>query len=104
MHAREPCYVVTSQKRNVHVNAQLAKFNALFNVALSDNLVDLNPFQRVKAHKQVRKHSEGRRGFAGAQIKKILNALSDESDDFSWAVTRLVRTADGTELKILASG
>lgn len=86
------------------VDAHLAKLNALFNVALGENLVDHNPFQRVRAHKEVKKHSEGRQGFDGGQIKRILVALKGETDDFAWAVRLLIyhgaRSGEIAQLKV----
>lgn len=86
------------------VDAHLAKLNALFNVALGENLVDHNPFQRVRAHKEAKKHVEGRQGYNGTQIKKIVVALKGETDDFGWAVRLLIyhgaRSGEIAQLKV----
>ena len=71
-----------------NVAQHLAKLQALFNLALSEGIVKLNPAQKIKARKAA-KLSGGKQGFDGAQMKRIFAALDGETSDFQWIIRLL---------------
>ena len=71
-----------------NVAQHLAKLQALFNPALSEGIVKLNPAHKIKARKAA-KLSGGKQGFDAAQMKRIFAALDGETVDFQWIVKLL---------------
>ena len=71
-----------------NVAQHLAKLQALFNLALSEGIVKLNPAHKIKARKAA-KLSGGKQGFDAAQVRQIFTALGDETADFQWIVKLL---------------
>lgn len=82
----------------------LDKLHTVFNIALGAELVDTNPFHKVKAHKENKKFSDTRQGFSAEQLRAILKALDAETDDFAWAVKLLIyhgaRSGEIAQLKV----
>ena len=71
-----------------NVAQHLAKLQALFNLALSEGIVKLNPAHKIKARKAA-KLSGGKQGFDAAQMKRIFAALDGETVTFQWIVKLL---------------
>jgi integrase len=71
-----------------NVAQHLAKLQALFDLALSEGIVKLNPAHKIKARKAA-KLSGGKQGFDAAQMKRVLAALDGETADFQWIVKLL---------------
>ena len=87
-----------------NVANHLAKLQALFNTALSEGVVKLNPAHKIKARKAA-KLSGGKQGFDAAQVRQIFTALGDETVDFQWIVKLLAyHGARSTEICQLKCG
>lgn len=73
-----------------NIKQHLAKLHTLFNVALSEGVVSLNPAYKIKARPQSRDTlAEGDKDFTTDHVRRIFDALPDEAADFQWIV-RLV--------------
>lgn len=87
-----------------NASQHLDKLHTVFNVALGSELVDTNPFHKVKAYKENKPYSEGRQGFSGDQVEAIVTALDSETEDFAWAVKLLIyhgaRSGEVAQLKV----
>lgn len=82
-----------------NVGQHLAKLHALFNVALSEGVVQSNPAHKVKARKGNGKLSDGKQGFDAAQTRRIFAALPREASDFQWIIKLLAyHGARGSEI------
>jgi integrase len=64
--------------------------HTLFNVALSEGKVEINPAYKVKARKDGGKLSDGRQGLTSAHIRTMLSKLKGEREDFAWIVRLLI--------------
>jgi integrase len=73
----------------LNVGQHLAKLHTLFNTAMSEGIVQSNPAHKIKARKSPGKLSEGKKGFDGAQSRRIFSALNTETADFQWIVKLL---------------
>jgi len=83
----------------LNVGQHLAKLHTLFNVALSEGVVQSNPAHKIKARKGHGKLSESKKGFEGAQMQRIFKAIKGESADFQWIIKLLTyHGARGTEV------
>ena len=82
-----------------NVTQHLAKLHTLFNVALSEGVMQSNPAHKIKARKGNAKLSGGKQGFDAAQVKRIFNVLGDETADFQWIMKLLAyHGARGSEI------
>lgn len=73
-----------------NIAQHLDKIHTLFNVALSEGIVDINPAYKVKARKDGSKLSDGRQGLTSAHIRTMLLKLKGEREDFAWIVRLLI--------------
>ena len=70
-----------------NVNTHLGKLHALFATAVNRGLVALNPVSGIKA---LRREAKARKQpFDSSHVRKIFEALPDESADFQWIVRLL---------------
>lgn len=73
-----------------NIKQHLAKLHTLFNVALSEGIVSLNPAYKIKARPQSRDTlAEDDKDFTTAHVRRIFAALPHEAADFQWIVRLL---------------
>ena len=82
----------------LNIGQHLAKLHTLFNVALSEGIVQSNPAHKIKARRGSGKLSEGKRGFDATQTQRI-RSLDGETSDFQWIIKLLAyHGARGSEI------
>jgi integrase len=67
----------------------LDKLRTLFNVAMSEGVVSVNPFHKVQPRRDQKKFTDGKQPFTPQQARIIFKALDGEDDDFAWAMKLL---------------
>src|SRR5690606_5402692 len=72
-----------------NITQHLDKIQTVFNVALSEGELDVNPAFKVKARKDTRKRSDRRQDFTSTQMRTILEKAEAEPDDYRWIVRLL---------------
>lgn len=72
-----------------NVTQHLDKIHAIFNTALSEGEMDINPAYRVKARKDTRKLSDRRQDFSSQQLRTILDKAKGERPDYAWVIRLL---------------
>ena len=73
-----------------NIKQHLAKLHTLFNVALSEGVVSLNPAHKIKARQQSRDTlAEDDKDFTSDHVRRIFAVLPDEAADFQWIVRLL---------------
>lgn len=76
---------------STNIQQHLNKLRTLFNVALSEGVVtDNNPFYKVNARRDNKKHSDKKQSFTAEQARAFIQTLKAEDDDFAWAMKLLV--------------
>lgn len=74
---------------STNIQQHLDKLQTLFNVGLSEGVVVANPFHKVKARPDNKKHSDAKQPFTAEQARAVLQALKGEDADFTWAMKLL---------------
>ena len=78
------------QKKSAsNVTQHLDKIHAIFNTALSEGEMDINPAYRVKARKDTRKLSDRKQDFSSQQLRTILEKAKSERPDYGWVIRLL---------------
>ena len=73
-----------------NIKQHLAKLHTLFNVALSEGIVSLNPAYKIKARPQTRDTlADDDKDFTPDHVRQIFAALPGEAADFQWIVRLL---------------
>lgn len=72
-----------------NIQKHLDSLQTLFNVGLSEGVVTINPFHKVKARRDQKKFTDAKQPFTPKQARHIFKALDDEGDDFRWAMKLL---------------
>lgn len=80
----------------------LCQMHTLFSVAMSEGMLDANPFHQVRARGS-QKFASKRQGFTSEQVKAIFEGLRDESEAFAWIVRLLafhgMRSGEACQLR-----
>jgi integrase len=74
------------------VSAHLKALHVLFNTAMSEGAMDVNPAYQVRARKDTKKVSDRRQDFTSEQLRTILDKAKDEREDYHWIIRLLVYT------------
>jgi integrase len=77
------------KKSTSNITQHLDKIHTIFNVALSEGEMDVNPAYKVKARKDTRKLSDRRQDFTTDQIRTILDKAKSERPDYHWIIRLL---------------
>ena len=86
-----------------NIGEHLCKIHVLFNLALSEGIVSINPAHGIRARASGVKHAERRQGFTSEQVHRIFEALNGESAEFAWVVRLLayhgMRSGEACQLR-----
>jgi integrase len=86
-----------------NVAEHLCKIHGLFNLALSEGIVAMNPAHGVRARDFGVKLATRRQGFASEQVRQIFDALNGENAAFAWVVRLLayhgMRSGEACQLR-----
>ncbi len=89
--------------KSANIGEHLCKMHVLFNLALSEGIVEVNPAHGVRARDFGVKLSAKRQGFTFEQVRQIFDALIGESDAFVWVVRLLgyhgMRSGEACQLR-----
>lgn len=85
-----------------NIAEHLSRLHVLFSVAMSEGLLDSNPFHKVRARGTTRFASK-RQGFTSEHVKAIFESLHQESETFAWIVRLLayhgMRSGEACQLR-----
>ena len=85
-----------------NVADHLSRLHVLFTVAMSEGLLDANPFQNVRP-RQTGAFPQRRQGFTVEQVQAIFAALEGEAPEFCWIVKLLayhgMRSGEACQLR-----
>jgi integrase len=86
-----------------NIAEHLCKMHVLFNLALSEGIVSMNPAHWVRARDFGLKLAARRQGFMSEQVHQIFDALIGETEAFAWIVRLLayqgMRSGEACQLR-----
>ena len=89
--------------KSANIAEHLCKMHGLFNLALSEGLVSINPAHGIRARDFGIKLSAKRQGFTSTQVREIFKALDRETEAFGWVVRLLayhgMRSGEACQLR-----
>ena len=89
--------------KSANIAEHLCKMHGLFNLALSEGIVSINPAHGIRARDFGIKLSAKRQGFTSTQVRDIFQALIGETDAFGWVVRLLayhgMRSGEACQLR-----
>ena len=89
--------------KSANIAEHLCKMHGLFNLALSEGIISINPAHGIRARDFGIKLSAKRQGFTSTQVRDIFQALTGETDAFGWVVRLLayhgMRSGEACQLR-----
>jgi integrase len=89
--------------KSPNISEHLCKMHVLFNIALSEVIVAMNPARGVRARDFGVKLGARRQGFTSEQVRQIFAALKGETEAFAWVVRLLayhgMRSGEACQLR-----